>query len=65
MAQCEATMKTKADTSPDAMQKMLTAFQHFGVTREQIESESNADSIPSSLRRSSASRRFTQAYATE
>jgi hypothetical protein len=35
--QCELTMKTKADTSPDAIQKMLTAFAAFGVTKEQIE----------------------------
>jgi hypothetical protein len=35
--QCEVTMKTKADTSPEAMQKMLTAFEPFGVTKDQIE----------------------------
>ena len=35
--QCEVTMKTKADTSPEAMQKMVVAFEPFGVTREQIE----------------------------
>lgn len=35
--QCETTMKTKADTSPEAMQKMVAAFEPFGVTREQIE----------------------------
>jgi len=35
--QCEVTMKTKADTSPEAMQKMVAAFDPFGVTREQIE----------------------------
>jgi hypothetical protein len=37
VAQCELTMKAKADTSPEAMQKMVAAFQAFGVTREQIE----------------------------
>jgi len=37
VAQCETTMKTKADTSPEAMQKMVAAFEPFGVTREQIE----------------------------
>ncbi len=37
VAQCEATMKAKADTSPEAMKKMLDAFSQFGVTREQIE----------------------------
>ena len=37
VAQCEVTMKTKADTSPEAMQKMVAAFEPFGVTREQIE----------------------------
>lgn len=37
VAQCETTMKTKADVSPEAMQKMVAAFEQFGVTREQIE----------------------------
>jgi len=35
--QCETTMKTKADTSPEAMLKMIGAFADFGVTKEQIE----------------------------
>lgn len=35
--QCEQTMKVKADTSPEAMQKMVVAFEPFGVTKEQIE----------------------------
>jgi hypothetical protein len=35
--QCETTMKTQADTSPEAMQKMVAAFEPFGVTKEQIE----------------------------
>ncbi len=37
VAQCEATMRTKADASPEAMQKMMAAFEPFGVTKEQIE----------------------------
>ena len=37
VAQCELTMKAKADTSPEALQKMLVAFEPFGVTKEQIE----------------------------
>lgn len=37
VAQCEVTMKTKADTSPEAMKKMVDAFGAFGVTKEQIE----------------------------
>lgn len=37
VGQCEVTMKTKADTSPEAMRKMVEAFGAFGVTREQIE----------------------------
>ena len=37
MAQAETTLRTKADTSPEAMQKMVAAFEPFGVTREQIE----------------------------
>lgn len=35
--QCEETLRTSADTSPDAIKKMLAAFEPFGVTREQIE----------------------------
>jgi hypothetical protein len=37
VAQCEATMHTTADTSPEAMRKMVEAFGAFGITREQIE----------------------------
>ena len=37
VAQCEKTLNTSADTSPEAMKKMVEAFTFFGVTREQIE----------------------------
>jgi hypothetical protein len=37
MNQAEVTLRTKADTSPAAMVKMVEAFSEFGVTREQIE----------------------------
>lgn len=37
VSQCEATLAAKADTSPEAVQKMLAAFAEFGVTKEQIE----------------------------
>jgi hypothetical protein len=37
VAQCEATMKAKADTSPEAMRKMVDYFGTFGVAKEQIE----------------------------
>ena len=37
VAQCETTMHTTADTSPEAMAKLVGAFEAFGVTREQIE----------------------------
>lgn len=37
MKQAEATLKSKADTSPEAMAKMVEAFGEFGVSREQIE----------------------------
>jgi hypothetical protein len=36
-AQAGATLKTKADTSPAAMAKMLEAFEPFGVAKEHIE----------------------------
>jgi hypothetical protein len=37
MAQAELTLKAKADTSPEAMAKMVEAFGPFGVTKEHIE----------------------------
>jgi hypothetical protein len=37
VAQCEETMLAKADTSPEAVDKLVKAFERFGVTREQIE----------------------------
>ena len=37
VAQCEATLKAKADTSPEAMKKMIDAFTQFNVTKQQIE----------------------------
>lgn len=37
VSQCEVTMNSKADTSPEAMKKMIDAFEKFGVTKEQIE----------------------------
>lgn len=37
MDQVEVTLRAKADTSPEAMQKMLAMFADHGVTREQIE----------------------------
>lgn len=35
--QCERTLHTKADTSPEGLKKMLDIFSSVGVTREQIE----------------------------
>lgn len=37
MRQADVTMRAKADTSPEAMQKMVSAFEPFGVTQAQIE----------------------------
>ena len=37
MQQAEVTLRTKADTSADAMGKMVDAFAGFGVTKEHIE----------------------------
>lgn len=37
MDQANATLHTKADTSPEAMQKMVAAFAAFSVTKEHIE----------------------------
>lgn len=37
MKQADLTLKTTADTSPEAMAKMVEAFTAFGVTKEQIE----------------------------
>lgn len=35
--QCEKTLRARADTSPEAMGKMIEGFAPFGVTRAQIE----------------------------
>jgi hypothetical protein len=35
--QCEATLLAKADTSPEAVAKLVKAFEQFGVTKEMIE----------------------------
>ena len=35
--QCETTLHTSADTSPETVTKMMAAFAGFGVTKEQIE----------------------------
>jgi hypothetical protein len=35
--QCEQTLKAKADTSPEALKKLVEAFANFKVTKEQIE----------------------------
>lgn len=35
--QCEDTLKAKADTSPEALKKLVAAFEGFKVTKEQIE----------------------------
>jgi len=35
--QCETTLTASADTSPEALKKIVSAFEPFGVTREQIE----------------------------
>lgn len=37
MQQAEVTLRTKADVSPEAMLKMVEAFEPFGVTKEHIE----------------------------
>ncbi|MEX3690644.1 hypothetical protein AB3X91_16025 [Paraburkholderia sp. BR14263] len=37
MAQADATLKAKADTTPESIAKMLDAFAPFRVTKEQIE----------------------------
>ena len=37
VTQCEQTLKAKADTSPDALKKLVEAFAVFQVTKEQIE----------------------------
>ena len=37
VSQCEVTMKTSADVSPENVRKMIDAFIPFGVTKEQIE----------------------------
>lgn len=35
--QCESTLNANADTSPEGLKKILTAFDAFGVSKEQLE----------------------------
>ena len=37
MQQCEQTMRSRAEVTPDALARLLEAFSAIGVTREQIE----------------------------
>jgi len=37
VSECEKTLKAKADTSPEALKKLLEAFDVFHITKEQIE----------------------------
>ena len=37
VSQCEQTLKAKADTSPEALKKLVEAFATYKVTKEQIE----------------------------
>jgi len=37
VTQCEQTLKAKADTSPEALKKLVDAFAPYSVTKEQIE----------------------------
>jgi aminopeptidase N len=37
VSQCEQTLKAKADTSPEALKKLVEAFAPYKVTKEQIE----------------------------
>lgn len=49
--QCETTLTTTADTSPDSVKKMIDAFATFGVTKEHIEKsiQRRADTITPAL----------------
>lgn len=37
VSQCEKTLKATADTSPEALKKLMDAFAVFGVTKDQLE----------------------------
>ncbi len=37
VSECERTLKAKADTSPEALKKLVAAFEAYKVTKEQIE----------------------------
>lgn len=71
MAQADATLKSKADTSAEAMAKMVEAFAHFGVTKEHIEKriQRRLDAITAaqvvSLKRIYASLRDEMSEASE
>lgn len=37
LAQCDATLRSKVDITPERIQKMVAAFEAYGVSKEQIE----------------------------
>ncbi len=39
LAQCEETMRAKADTSPEAQKAIISKFEQYGVKKEQIEAK--------------------------
>lgn len=47
VAACEQTLRANADVSPEGIKKLITAFEQFGVTKEQIEKriQSRIDAI--------------------
>lgn len=47
VAQCEKTLTTKADTSPEAVRRMVSAFEGLGVTKQQLSAriQRNLDAI--------------------
>lgn len=71
MAQADATLKSKADTSAEAMAKMVEAFAQFGITKEHIEKriQRRLDAITAaqvvSLKRIYASLRDEMSEASE
>jgi hypothetical protein len=46
MKQCEVTLKTKAEVTPERLKALLEKFAEFGVTKEQIEKRIQRHSTP-------------------
>ena len=61
VSQCEQTLKAKADTSSEALKKLVDAFVPYKITKSRSKNVSNADSMPLPRLNLSSSGRYSTA----